>query len=772
MGKGQIISYIGNGLYSVKVIYGGRNRVQEKIDLLNDRIADLTSKIAAETDELKIRILTLQKTALQKDVIYLQNGMPDDLTTTAWCADKTEDLSGDVGIIEIPGEDQFINIQPGYNDNAVYQSIRDGQLFPAIACSPDQTFFNKAILPGWQKWKPTYRYAIILDIDYENDTCSIRLLPAMSSQLSLNVNQGEDVQLGQSGYDYEISTASEPGWDQFKADNPAHPLVTNSAEPIELPSTDDLVAQIKAIDLDVNLKHIYATDASYRGIGDHWGIMAGDDPSAQANERGDCEDFALTKADKLISDLGLSPRNLQIATCYTQRGDYHACLLIPTTNHGILVLDINTFGVITKDKIDQSGYYRWDKFLINGNQWAVDVSSVLTVPVEYMNCNANAFSAGDSVIVKFIDQDFAQPKVIGFASNPGDCAYICYSMDGLYNGYEGKPLGWNPSSDVFISRNVQITQSGYKRFMASWSWGDGFITLCGGVAHLYYLDEFSSIHWTDNLSDKTQEYNTVLDSVGEKNNMPTAKAFQYGAKISDNEGLFAGGANQISGDQLLPWSQRFDGVSSVHKYNRDSNSWISRNSLSENNFYSGIFSISGKAYLIKGMISWYAGNWQFSTGSRKFDDTTNSWSAVADSFPDWFEPNSWSAGGKGWMAQGRVMSLINSDDFHVNYNPPGRPDEHWITSAHFVYDPATESWSVKQKNTASGGFGWLGRGDLSESSKDGSGINVALGNSGESAGGDFFKLSTETWHNTNDADLSGDGSGRNMGGTAGGVGMQ
>lgn len=44
------------------------------------------------------------------------------------------------------------------------------------------------------------------------------------------------------------------------------------------------------------------------------------------------------------------------------------------------------------------------------------------VPIEYMSCNGAAFNVGDRVVVAFTDQDWQQPKVIGFESEPRACA--------------------------------------------------------------------------------------------------------------------------------------------------------------------------------------------------------------------------------------------------------------------------------------------------------------------------------------------------------------
>ena len=56
-----------------------------------------------------------------------RDGTP--FVSSAYCADHTEDLSGDVGVIEIAGDiDKGVNIQPGYEGNAVYDAARDGEL--------------------------------------------------------------------------------------------------------------------------------------------------------------------------------------------------------------------------------------------------------------------------------------------------------------------------------------------------------------------------------------------------------------------------------------------------------------------------------------------------------------------------------------------------------------------------------------------------------------------------------------------------------------------
>lgn len=72
------------------------------------------------------------------------------------------------------------------SDSPVYG---DGAMRHAITMSPEQSFLNRAIMPGWQRFMPTYRWGTITALDKDADTCSVSLASATSSQQSLNINQ-------------------------------------------------------------------------------------------------------------------------------------------------------------------------------------------------------------------------------------------------------------------------------------------------------------------------------------------------------------------------------------------------------------------------------------------------------------------------------------------------------------------------------------------------------------------------------------------------------
>jgi len=58
---------------------------------------------------------------------------------------------------------------------------------------------------------------------------------------------------------------------------------------------------------------------------------------------------------------------------------------------------------------------------LEGGPLEGDPVTLHDVPIEYMDCNGEAFAAGDRVVVAFQNQDPSRPKVVGFYSNPRPC---------------------------------------------------------------------------------------------------------------------------------------------------------------------------------------------------------------------------------------------------------------------------------------------------------------------------------------------------------------
>ena len=178
----------GDELVEPDTSYDQGNGISFHIEKLKKALLDVQTDEQKKISRLrkKIAYLKIKKLSAEKRKEYLENNMPEDETISAWCADLTEDLAGEVGTVEIPGESVDIQVQPGYDGNAAYNQDRDGQLLPTVVNTPAQAFYNLAMMPGWQKWKPTYRYATIDSIGAY--TANITLESATSTQQGLNIN--------------------------------------------------------------------------------------------------------------------------------------------------------------------------------------------------------------------------------------------------------------------------------------------------------------------------------------------------------------------------------------------------------------------------------------------------------------------------------------------------------------------------------------------------------------------------------------------------------
>ena len=256
MGKGTIISDKGNGLYSVKLIYG-RGRTDAELLLLNNKIDTIDTEsipdAAAEVSAAQFELDNAQQvlsaaqsaydgssetqkavTAAQSDVAeasarltaansvlsnlkidrssalsrvtFINDNMPDDNPVVdAWCADYTENLTGDVATVELPDElltfsaqndptpdhVPLVNIRPGFSGGSAYDQERDGFLRSPIMLSPAEAYYNRAILPGVQKWKPQYRAGTITEII--NNFANIELDVVVSSAQGLSINQTDSI---------------------------------------------------------------------------------------------------------------------------------------------------------------------------------------------------------------------------------------------------------------------------------------------------------------------------------------------------------------------------------------------------------------------------------------------------------------------------------------------------------------------------------------------------------------------------------------------------
>lgn len=149
------------------------------------------SSAALSSARASASIARARLAALENRLQSLQS-IPDDPVVEAWCADYTEDLEGDVGTVDLPGEGHKRTIiWPGFNGAALYDIERDGQLRHRESCTPEQAFLNAALLPGWQRWQYPYRVGVITELS--GDVCDVILDHENSSAQNLPVQDQEQI---------------------------------------------------------------------------------------------------------------------------------------------------------------------------------------------------------------------------------------------------------------------------------------------------------------------------------------------------------------------------------------------------------------------------------------------------------------------------------------------------------------------------------------------------------------------------------------------------
>ena len=149
-----------------------------------NRLTELRRRI--EPLRQRLRKLELERAQAQRRAAYWQAFNPIE-RRDVWCADLTENAPAGalVATADIPGESNILVLAPGCRS----WSPSDGELTARELMSPAQAYLNAAILPGWQKFKPTYRWGTITAINYEADTCNVNLADTRSSAQRLGVNQ-------------------------------------------------------------------------------------------------------------------------------------------------------------------------------------------------------------------------------------------------------------------------------------------------------------------------------------------------------------------------------------------------------------------------------------------------------------------------------------------------------------------------------------------------------------------------------------------------------
>lgn len=231
MATGTIISNLGEGLYEVEVDYGADTReawlakaqvaladfeqalsdaeqslLEAQIELraattaldaaidayeaassqdrpalktaVDKAVTERITKLDATNQAQRKKRDTLADVLSQREEVRRLEGLNLIERVSIWSADYRDDLTGEVPVIAIPGENQ--NLQVAAFDNAQSEIVaRDVQ-------TSEQVFVNVALLPGWQKYKPTHRVGVLTALSGDFGVVS---LEGVSSAQGLDINQ-------------------------------------------------------------------------------------------------------------------------------------------------------------------------------------------------------------------------------------------------------------------------------------------------------------------------------------------------------------------------------------------------------------------------------------------------------------------------------------------------------------------------------------------------------------------------------------------------------
>lgn len=149
---------------------------------------------AAEREILKLKVAQRERENRIAELKALLQKLPS-VAIHVWCANYREDLSGEVRVMEVPG---WWRDAPGLRTTKIHEGRLDefsvsyeerswniapngegfpphGERVPAEGMSDSQIAYNFAMEPGHLRWKPGWRYGVIMSGAGDQDICTLML---------------------------------------------------------------------------------------------------------------------------------------------------------------------------------------------------------------------------------------------------------------------------------------------------------------------------------------------------------------------------------------------------------------------------------------------------------------------------------------------------------------------------------------------------------------------------------------------------------------------
>jgi hypothetical protein len=163
--------------------------------------------------------------------------------------------------------------------------------------------------------------------------------------------------------------------------------------------------------------------------------------------------------------------------------------------------------------------------------------TVLTgVPVEYMTCNASAFSDGSEVLIEFEGQDWSAPKVVGFVHDPQPCEQTSIWIKLEINGHVCS-LGGEQISLSFTDINGDAVTSSIQSIPEVGAPLDVDSGITVPAANLSLAGPFDLADW-DQVSDITVTLYAALSDANRQTTLTDAPYDDGSYKAAKRDSLF------------------------------------------------------------------------------------------------------------------------------------------------------------------------------------------------------------------------------------------
>ena len=189
----QMISELDGEIADMEGAAGFATALRARIDEVMTGLSPLSRELGLARHDAAMLHIRRANSLQQRDALLAAE---PPAVVEAWCADYSTRLpiGAEVATIEVPGEPVEVLIYPQAQGEGMHHPPRDGIVSMRAWQAPEQAYLNAALLPGWQRHMPTYRFGFLFNLRREQNLCDVQLLEhSRSSAQNLPIDPGPPI---------------------------------------------------------------------------------------------------------------------------------------------------------------------------------------------------------------------------------------------------------------------------------------------------------------------------------------------------------------------------------------------------------------------------------------------------------------------------------------------------------------------------------------------------------------------------------------------------